>query len=68
MLNGRVRSREEQAFMTVVAPPHQIGGPAVGASDFQDLGVAVAVSDVVALDHQTITDFCTHQRLLCSNL
>jgi hypothetical protein len=64
VLDGCVRTGKEQTLMTVVAPANEIGRAPVGAVDLEDLGVAVGLADVVALDDETISDADVHDWLL----
>jgi len=61
VLDARVRSREEKAFVAVIAPPNDVRRRPFFSVDFQDLGVPVGFADVMALDHDPITDIRSHQ-------
>jgi len=61
VLDARVRSREEKAFVAVIAPPNDVRRRPFFSVDFQDLGVPVGFADVVALDDDPITDIRSHQ-------
>jgi len=60
VLHLRVRTREEEPFVAIVAPSNEPGRFPIDASDFEDLGVAVRISRVVALDHKPIARRCMH--------
>ena len=61
MLDARVRPREEKAFVAVIAPPYDVRRRPSFSVDFQDLCVPVGFADVMALDHDPITDIRSHQ-------
>jgi hypothetical protein len=56
VLDDRIGSGEEQTLVPVVVPTHDIRRRAVTPVDLEDLRVAVGFSDVVALDHDPVTD------------
>jgi hypothetical protein len=68
VLDDGVASREEQAFVAVVVPPHEERWGAVLTVYFQDLCAPVGLTDVMALDDETITDVCSHDTFSCSLL
>jgi hypothetical protein len=61
VLDARVGAREEEALVAV-RPSDAVRRGAVLTPNFQDLGVALGVPDVMALDDQPITDLCVHHR------
>jgi len=60
VLDARVPSGEEEAFVAVIAPPYDVWRRPFFPVDFQDLGVPVGFADVMALDHDSITDTRSH--------
>jgi len=60
VLDHGVGSREEQADVPVVVPTHDIRGTTVVAPHLEDLGVPIGLTDMVALDDQSITYCCLH--------
>jgi len=64
VLDRRVGTWEEEAFVTVVRPPNEERRAAVFAPDLQDLGVPIRFAHVMALDHQSISDVRLHDVLL----
>jgi hypothetical protein len=68
VLDAGVGAREHEAFVTVVAPLHDIGRGAVGTVHLEDLGIAIGLADMVSLDDQPVTYCCTHQLLLSPGL
>src|SRR5262245_15392373 len=60
VLHARVRSREEQAFVAVIAPTHDVRRTPFLSVNFQNLGVPVGFADMMALDHDPITDTRSH--------
>ena len=61
VLDTRVRSWKEKAFVAVIAPPYDVRRRPFFSVDFQDIGVPVRFADVMALDHAPITDIRLHQ-------
>lgn len=68
VLDAGVGAREHEAFVTVVAPLHEVRRGAVGTVHLEDLGIAIGLADMVSLDDQTVTDCCTHELLLSPGL
>jgi hypothetical protein len=50
VLHEGVRPREEQGFLTRVAPPHEEGFAVVGPPRFEDFADAIGFTDAVALN------------------
>jgi hypothetical protein len=61
VLDARVWSWEEQAFVAVIARPYDVRRRPFFSVDFQDLGVPVGFADVMTPDHDPITDIRSHQ-------
>ena len=55
-----IRAGEEQALVTVVVPPHEVGRTTALAVYLKDLRIPIRLSDMVTLDHESITDFRVH--------
>jgi hypothetical protein len=63
VLDRRIRAREHEPLVPVVTPSHPEGRCAVLSVHFEDLGITVALSDVVPLDHESVSDRCAHDVL-----
>jgi hypothetical protein len=59
VIDGRVRAREEQRFLTVF-PPNQIRRGSIYPAYLHDLTAAFDHADVVRPDPEMITDDCPH--------
>jgi hypothetical protein len=64
VLHERVGAREEQRFVTVVLPTHAVRRAIVGSLGLEDLAIPVRLTESVALDHDAISDPCSHGALL----
>ena len=61
VLDARVRSREEQALVAVVAPTNEPWRTAVLAPNLQDLRISITLTNVMALDDESIANCCAHR-------
>jgi len=68
VLDDGVRAGKKQTFVPVLAPADQPRWLAIGAVHFEDLGVSVRFPEMVALDHQPITNCCAHHITSCIDL
>ena len=60
MVDLGIGAGEEQAFVPVVVPPHEIRRTSVLAVYLKDLRIPIRLSDMVALDHESITHTRIH--------
>ena len=51
---------EEQALVTVVVPPHEVWRTTALAAYLEDLRIPIRLSDMVTLDHESITHTGIH--------
>jgi hypothetical protein len=56
MLHERVGTGVVDALVAVVLPSHEVGRAPSGPSHLEDLGVALGLALMVAVDHQVIPD------------
>jgi hypothetical protein len=60
VLDERVRAREHQTLLTGVRPADEVRRAPVLVTYLENLGVAIMVSDTVAVDDQAISNRCEH--------
>jgi hypothetical protein len=60
VLDERVRAREHQTLLTGVRPADEVRRAPVLVTYLENLGVAIMVSNTVAVDDQAISNRCEH--------
>jgi len=68
VLNEGVGAGEQQSLTTGVSPSHQVWRRAICAANFEYFSVVIGLTDVVPLDHDSVTNGCTHLRSPRSHL
>jgi hypothetical protein len=63
VLDGGVRAWKEQGLVTVIRPTDQVRGSA-SVADVEHFPISVRLTDVVPVDHDSISNACPHDNLL----
>jgi hypothetical protein len=68
VLNKGVSAWKQQSLTTGVSPAHQVGRRAICPANFEYFSVVIGLTDMVPLDHDSVTNGCTHLRSPSSGL
>jgi hypothetical protein len=60
VLDKSIATGEEQGLVASVPPPHEIRRPAIGAAHLKHLAVSVRLADPVPVDHDSVSNVCSH--------
>lgn len=63
MMERGIRTREEESFMTVVLPAHDIRRSTIRSVHLDHLAVPVGLAKTMPLDHDPVSDACLHHTL-----